>query len=107
MLAWTRFHTFLKVVHNITCNPTFVNRVRSIFAECGVSIAEWARAEGFSVALVYHVIEGKRPCTRGQSHRIAVALGLKAGNACDVGQLQERLADFAAKNTTQAKGGAM
>lgn len=94
-------------MHTIPCNPAFVNRVRSIFTECGVSIADWARAEGFSVALVYHVIEGKRPCTRGQSHRIAVALGLKAGNVCDVRQLQKRLADFAGKDTTQAKGGAM
>lgn len=77
--------------------------MRSIFAESGVSIADWARAEGFSVALVYHVIEGKRPCTRGQSHRIAVTLGLKAGSISNLKQLQQRLADFSAQNTPHTK----
>jgi gp16 family phage-associated protein len=82
---------------SITCNSHFVKSVRLIFDESGISIAEWARAEGFSAALVYQVIEGKRKCLRGQSHRIAVALGLKGGVISDLSQLQARLAAFAAQ----------
>lgn len=80
---------------SITCNASFVKAVRLIFDESGISIAEWARAEGFSAALVYQVIEGKRKCTRGQSHRIAVSLGLKSGAISDMRQLKMRLAAFA------------
>jgi len=75
--------------------------------ESGISIAEWARAEGFSTALVYQVIEGKRQCVRGQSHRIAVALGLKEGVICDLVQLKERLAEVSAKTRNQGKELAM
>ena len=48
-----------------------------MFYEQGISIAEWAIAHQFSVALVYAVLDGKRKCLRGQSHQIAIALGLK------------------------------
>jgi len=34
---------------------------------------------GFNVTLVHEVLTGRRPCKRGQSHNIAVALGMKAG----------------------------
>jgi gp16 family phage-associated protein len=44
----------------------------------GRSVAEWARHNGFPAALVYAVLGGRRKCLRGESHRIAVALGLKA-----------------------------
>lgn len=82
-------------VNSIMCNASFVKAIRLIFDESGISIAEWARAEGFSTALVYQVIEGKRRCMRGQSHRIAVLLGLKAGVISDIGQLKVRLAALA------------
>lgn len=49
------------------------------FARRGVSISEWARKEGFSCQLVYQVLAGKKRCLRGQSHQIAVKLGLKEG----------------------------
>jgi gp16 family phage-associated protein len=51
--------------------------VKDRFLAEGVSIAEWARAHGFSRALVYRVLKGQSACSRGQAHRIAVALGLK------------------------------
>lgn len=44
----------------------------------GVTIAHWSAQRGFNASLVYSVIKGRRKCLRGQSHRIAVALGLKA-----------------------------
>lgn len=54
-------------------------QVKARFAEAGLSIAEWARERRFSSALVYHVLSGRNQATRGQSHRIAVALGMKHG----------------------------
>ncbi len=51
--------------------------VKARFVAEGVSIAEWARANGFNRFMVYHVLRGDMTCRRGQAHRIAVALGLK------------------------------
>jgi len=45
----------------------------------GVTIAQWSRDNGFNQTLVHEVLSGRRPCKRGQSHNIAVALGMKAG----------------------------
>jgi gp16 family phage-associated protein len=55
------------------------SRAKALFEDAGISVAEWARTRGFSTGLVYQVLEGNRKCMRGQSHRIAVALGLKRG----------------------------
>lgn len=65
--------------------------VRAEIAESGISISEWARNNGFASGLVYAVLKGKRMCLRGQSHAIAVALGLKKGSPLDVRTLSERL----------------
>lgn len=64
---------------------------RSLIEGTGISIAEWARENRFSAGLVYQVLEGKRRCLRGQSHRIAVALGLKVGQLTDVKSLNRML----------------
>lgn len=61
--------------------------VRLEFTQRGLSISEWARTNGFSTALVYQVIAGKRKAVRGQSHRIAIALGLKEGIDADINDL--------------------
>jgi gp16 family phage-associated protein len=52
------------------------------FRARGVSIKSWAQANGFSDRSVYAVLSGQRKCIRGQSHKIAVALGLKAKLMC-------------------------
>ncbi len=54
-----------------------LNQVRQVFIEDGVSVAEWARKHNFSLPLVYAVLKGRNHATRGKSHKIAVALGLK------------------------------
>ena len=54
-----------------------LSEVRKIFVEDGISVAEWARNHNFSLALVYAVLKGRNQATRGKSHQIAVALGLK------------------------------
>lgn len=51
--------------------------IQKWFRVKGVSVSEWARERGFSPSLTNAIIKGKRRCLRGQSHRIAVALGLK------------------------------
>jgi len=51
--------------------------VRQHFDEQGISIADWAEQRGFSVDLTRAILSGKRRCIRGQSHQIAVALGIK------------------------------
>lgn len=53
--------------------------VRQMFQDDGVSVAEWARQRSFSLPLVYAVLSGRNRGTRGESYRIAVALGLRPG----------------------------
>ena len=45
----------------------------------GVSITQWAVSNGYSPNLVFEVLSGRRNPTLGQTHRIAVSLGMKAG----------------------------
>jgi gp16 family phage-associated protein len=54
-----------------------VERVRDQFAASGISVAQWSKERGFSDYLVRQILTGRRQALRGQSHRIAVALGLK------------------------------
>lgn len=74
-------------MNSISRNANYAKRARHYFEESGIPVAEWARAKGFSSGLVYQVLEGKRKCLRGQSHQIAVALGLKEGLTMSVEQL--------------------
>jgi gp16 family phage-associated protein len=55
--------------------------VRADFDRKGISIAAWARQHGVNRTLVYEILAGspRRSCRRGQSHRVAVLLGLKDG----------------------------
>lgn len=54
-------------------------QVRAEFVEAGISVAEWARTHKFSRQTVFDLLRGKSQGTRGDSHRVAVALGLKDG----------------------------
>ncbi len=59
----------------------------------GVSISAWARANGFSTNLVFEVLAGRKKCGRGETHDIAVKLGIKDGAIChDAGRALERRA---------------
>jgi len=46
----------------------------------GINVREWSAQRGFNPGLVYSVLRGERKCLRGQSHDVAVALGLKPLN---------------------------
>lgn len=54
-------------------------QVREDFKRKGISISQWAVANGFPPNLVYDILAKRRNPTRGQTHRIAVKLGLKDG----------------------------
>lgn len=75
---------------------------RQMIEGSGVSISEWARENGFAAGLVYSVLHGKRKCLRGQSYRIAVALGLKRGEPLDIRALNAKLS-AAASSIEQPK----
>jgi gp16 family phage-associated protein len=61
--------------------PSLLTEVqaKAALAKTGLSVADWARARGFSPELSRMVLAGKRKCLRGQSHEIAVAFGIKHG----------------------------
>lgn len=66
--------------------------VQQWFVDQGLAVSEWAEANGFTTPLVYAVLHGRRKCLRGQSHRIAVALGLKAPPEANPGPVSTHLA---------------
>ena len=51
--------------------------VKAAFKAEGIAVSEWGRARGFDVRLVRAVLYGQCKGVRGESHKIAVALGLK------------------------------
>ncbi|MDR8278396.1 DNA-binding protein [Acinetobacter baumannii] len=53
--------------------------VRSELQKRGLSIADWARQNGFTPELVNQVLNSNKIPVRGKSHQIAVKLGLKDG----------------------------
>lgn len=69
----------LKFVQNARMAPseTALEAVRRRLYEEGISAIDWARENGFDAHLVYGVLSGRSRASRGESHRIAVALGLK------------------------------
>lgn len=54
-----------------------IKQVRDSFSSSGISIAEWARDNNFSPDLVYRILKNNKIPQRGESHKIAVRLGIK------------------------------
>lgn len=53
-------------------------RAKESLREQGISASDWALAHGFNVSTVYNVLNNPDvKAHRGESHRIAVALGIK------------------------------
>lgn len=63
--------------------PKTINQVKSEFRAKGVSFSDWARKNNFSVELVYRVLKMNRIPLRGESHKIAVKLGIKEPEITD------------------------
>lgn len=57
-----------------------IEDVRQRFDAAGVSVSDWACAQGLNPAIVYALLSGRVRGRRGQAHRAAVALGLKRGS---------------------------
>jgi gp16 family phage-associated protein len=55
------------------------DQARAEFERKGLSISAWARAHKVGRSLVYEVLKGRKKCLRGDSHKVAVLLGMKAG----------------------------
>lgn len=59
-------------------------QVRDEFARRGLTWSDWARKRSYNPSLVSSIVNDNdknpaRKCLRGESHNIAVELGLKAG----------------------------
>ncbi|MFN3387463.1 MAG: hypothetical protein ACK40O_00915 [Allosphingosinicella sp.] len=54
-----------------------IRRARANLALAGQSVEDWASANGYKAKTVYGVLSGKRAAIRGQSLKIALALGLR------------------------------
>jgi gp16 family phage-associated protein len=52
--------------------------VRAWFDAQGLTVSAWARTKGFAVEQVYAVLAGRARGKRGECHRIAIELGIKA-----------------------------
>jgi gp16 family phage-associated protein len=57
--------------------PKTPEAVRAEFYQEGITFIEWAKKHGFKYENVIAVMNGRTKCRRGQSHQIALALGLK------------------------------
>jgi gp16 family phage-associated protein len=61
-----------------------IEQVQADFLAAGITMSEWARANGFHRMTVVDLLRGARQGLRGETHRCAVALGLKDGVVVDV-----------------------
>ena len=80
-------------MQNSTTSLRSTAEIRLEFARRGLSISGWARLHGYSAQLVYGVLTGRNRGLRGQSHEIAVRLGLKhglIGRVSDIDALVQR-----------------
>jgi gp16 family phage-associated protein len=69
----------IKVMHmkvQFIKEPT---EVKAEFIHKGMSISKWAREHGFNRGTVHQVLNGRIKGSIGESHKIAVMLGIKDG----------------------------
>ena len=64
--------------HEIIENWMNTQEIKQILAENGLTVREFARTNGFKEGLVYSVLANKTKGMRGQSFKIAVALGIRS-----------------------------
>lgn len=88
-------------------NKTITNlktreQVQADFKAAGITLSEWARANGFHRMTVVDLLRGARQGLRGETHRCAVALGLKHGVVVDVAQFKPAAARRAKAAANQA-----
>lgn len=57
--------------------PLTGEQAKAQLRRCGITLREFAQSKGYPVAQVYAVTAGRVKGTRGRSHEIALALGMK------------------------------
>lgn len=77
------FYFFVKFIQFSLKMIKSITQVREEFSGAGKSIAEWARENDFSPDLVYRILKNNKIPKRGESHRIAVKLGIKEQKIMD------------------------
>lgn len=85
-------------------------QVKEEMKRAGVTISAWARAHGFSREIVARVLAEKGRSSWGQSHEVAVLLGLKDGTvmapknftAANTGKVSSRSTGAKSKKTAPA-----
>lgn len=73
---------FLHIMPNSQTLKT-PDEARAWFEGTGTSVAAWCRQHDVPVHAVYSVLSGRGRGRRGDAHRAAVALGIKAGLSID------------------------
>lgn len=63
-------------------------QVLADFKSAGITFSEWARANGFHRMTVVDLLRGARQGLRGETHRCAVALGMKHGVVVEVAKFK-------------------
>ncbi|RRV28623.1 DNA-binding protein [Pseudomonas sp. o96-267] len=58
--------------------PSTPKQAHAWFVTHGICIADWCKEQGFNRFTVFDLLRGKRKGVRGEAHKAAVALGLKA-----------------------------
>ncbi len=66
-----------------------IQQVRDWMESRGLTVIDWANEYGFNPSNVYRVLNGISKCKRGESHKIALALGLKVEKTGVVHSMQE------------------
>ncbi|CAM5787553.1 DNA-binding protein [Ottowia pentelensis] len=61
-----------------TTKPLTTDQVKAKFRANGMTFTDWAREHGYSPRKVIRLLNGYEKGRYGQSHEIAVKLGLKA-----------------------------
>ena len=64
------------------------HQFRKECADKGISLASVAKRHGFNQSLFYEIVHDddanpRRKCLRGESHNIAVTIGIKAGEVSE------------------------
>ena len=68
-------------MYNESAPPRSLEQTKQWFFDNGISVTDWAKQNGFRPQQVYALLNGKTRGVRGSSHRVAVALGVKAAPA--------------------------
>jgi gp16 family phage-associated protein len=81
-------------------------QVRAEFQAAGITLTDWARANGFHRMTVVDLLRGTRIGLRGETHRCAVALGLKNGVVVDVADFKPAPKSVRGRIKTAGRAGA-